>query len=141
MEVWLRRVNEAVHFEAVNDENVVVHIDGTPAIGGEGKGFRPMQMLLAAVAGCSVLDVVDILRKQREPLLDMQVRATGERKPDATPAPFVGIHLHFIVTGAVDPDKVARAVALAVDKYCSVKESLDKSIPVTYSSAVIAPQA
>ncbi|MDX2284844.1 MAG: OsmC family protein [Bacteroidia bacterium] len=141
MEVWLRRVNDAVHFEARNEEQNTVHLDGTPAIGGENLGFRPMQLLLASLAGCSVLDVVDILRKQREPLLDVQVRATGNRKPDSTPAPFTDMHLHFLLTGQIDPDKAARAVSLAVDKYCSVKESLDKSIQITYSVEILPPQA
>ncbi|GAB4331831.1 MAG: OsmC family protein [Flammeovirgaceae bacterium] len=139
MEVTLRRLNDAVHFEADNGEGLTVQLDGAAGsdYGGEGKGMRPMQMLLASVGGCSVFDVVAILKKQREDIQDVQVKVTGEREKGKTPSPFKSIHLHFILKGKLNPEKVKRAIELSVEKYCSVKESLDKNIKVSYDFEIV----
>ncbi|HBQ13833.1 MAG TPA: hypothetical protein DEF51_22755 [Myxococcales bacterium] len=95
--------------------------------------MRPMELLLTSLAGCAAMDVVHILRKQREPLEDLRIEAEGDRK-DATPAPFTRVHLRFVATGAVNPGKLERAVRLAVEKYCSVGSSLDPAIEVTHEA-------
>ena len=136
MEITLHRVNEAVHFEAQNPEGNRVQIDGSEAIGGEGAGFRPMQLLLASVAGCASMDFVPILKKQRQEVRDVSVRVRGDRTAGATPAPFTTIHIEWTVSGAVDREKAERAAELAVTKYCSVAESLAPSIPITWSVTV-----
>ena len=120
-------------------------VDGSPDIGGEGRGMRPMELLLGAIASCASMDVVHILNKQREPLGDLKVRAEGERK-DATPAPFTQVRLHFVAQSkpgerALDAHKVERAVQLGVEKYCSVAESLHPDVKVTWSSEVVPPEA
>jgi putative redox protein len=134
MEVTLKRLNNGVHFEADNGEGLTVQLDGAVGsdYGGEGKGMRPMQMLLSAVGGCSVFDVVAILKKQREDVQDVQVKVTGEREKGKTPSPFTAIHLHFTLKGNLNAEKVKRAIELSVEKYCSVKESLDKNIKISY---------
>ncbi|MFW5995272.1 MAG: OsmC family protein [Spirochaetia bacterium] len=136
MTVRLRRQNDAVHFVAENAHGNTVHVDGAEAIGGENAGFRPMQLLLAALGSCASMDVVPILKKQRQDVRDVQVRIDGERKPDATPSPFTSIHIHFTVYGNVDSAKAERAVSLAVEKYCSVAESLAENINLTHSCSV-----
>ncbi len=136
MKVRLRRENSAVHFVAENDEGNTVHIDGNEEIGGEGAGFRPMQLLLASLAGCASLDLVPILKKQRQRLDDVTVRVEGTRAEGVVPRPFTGIRLHFDLYGAVDDAKAARAVELSVEKYCSVAESLSPEIALTHSYAV-----
>lgn len=139
MEITLKQLNNAVHFEADNGEGVTVQIDGAVGspYGGEGKGMRPMQLLLAAVGGCSAFDVVAILKKQREDLQHLVVKVKGERAEGKVPAPFTAIHLHFSLKGNLNADKVSRAVNLAVEKYCSVKESLDKNIKVSYDFEIV----
>jgi putative redox protein len=102
-------------------------LDGPPALGGEGRGMRPMELLLTSLAGCAAMDVGKILRQQREPLEGLRVEVKGVRA-DAVPAPFTEIHLTFIARGAVAPQKLARAVRLAVEKYCSVGASLAPGI-------------
>jgi putative redox protein len=98
-----------------------------------------MQMLLAAMGGCSAIDVVNILKKQKQPLADIKVTITGEREPDVVPSLFTEVHAHYKLFGNVDKDKATKAVSLAVDKYCSVAKTLEKTATVTYSFEIIAP--
>lgn len=132
MEVNVKRVNERIHLVASNDSNLEVHIDGNDKVGGENGGFRPMQLVLAAIAGCSSFDLVLILEKQRQTLKDLRIRVTGDRA-DAIPSPFETIHLHFQLVGEIEEEKAKRAVGLAVDRYCSVGEMLKKSVRITHS--------
>lgn len=136
MEIILRQQNDSVHFEAANGGGNTVQIDGAPSIGGEDKGMRPMELLLTSVAACSVFDIVSILKKQRQPVEDVQIRAKGERAESGDVKPFTAIHLVFEFKGALNEKKVNRAVSLAVEKYCSVAASLNPDIPVTYEAVI-----
>lgn len=138
--VVLRRANDAVHFVAETASGRRVAIDGSRAIGGQGLGARPMEVLLAALGGCSAIDVVTILAKKRQVVEDVTVAVEGERA-SGTPSIFTRIHLHFTVRGPADPEAVARAVALSMDKYCSVARVLEQSAAITYSHAVEAAAA
>ncbi|TVQ23008.1 MAG: OsmC family peroxiredoxin [Spirochaetaceae bacterium] len=135
MQIILNRTNDAVHFTASNADGNTVDIDGSEAVGGVGAGFRPMELLLAAHAGCASMDVVSILKKQRQDLRDVQVTISGTRR-DGTPSPFSEIAIHFTVFGDIDEQAAARAVSLSVEKYCSVGASLDSNIVVTHSVEV-----
>ena len=133
MKVELKRVNDAVHFEASGSESVKVHIDGSEAIGGQGLGVRPMELVLMALGSCSSFDLLSILKKQRQEVADVSVSVDGERK-DAVPAVFTKIHMTFNITGNVDAVKVEKAADLAVKKYCSVHDMLVAGgVEITYS--------
>ena len=136
MKITIQRLNDAVHMEARNEDNVTLNMDGTPDIGGINGGFRPMQMLLAAAGGCASIDVVGILKKQRQQLDDLKVEVTGERVNVEEYSEFKTIHLHFIFTGKIDEKKAARAVALSLSKYCSVSKTLEKTAEITSSFEV-----
>jgi len=136
MQIHLKRQNKQVHFEASNSDGQTVQLDGSPAIGGEGKGMRPMELLLTSVASCSVFDVVNILTKQREPVQDVQVEATAERAETGDAKPFTSMHFKFLLKGKINQQKADRAVSLSVEKYCSVGASLDPNIPITYEAVV-----
>lgn len=132
MDITLKRLNNQVHFKASNSKGNSIEFDGSPSIGGEGKAMNPMEVLLSAVAGCTLMDVVDILKKQRQDLEDVRVEIHGDRREEGSPKPFTGIHIKYFLKGKLDESKAARAIELSVEKYCSVKESLDPTIPVTY---------
>jgi putative redox protein len=138
IKIELKRLNDAFHFEAANENGNSVHIDASPDIGGTNQGMRPMQMLLAALGGCSSIDVVNILKKQKQDLKDIQVTITGEREKDAIPSLYTEVHAHFKLFGKLDKDKAEKAVDLAVDKYCSVAKTLEKTAKVTHSFEIIA---
>lgn len=137
MNVTLERVNDAVHFVADNSMGHTIDIDGAERVGGVDAGFRPMQMVLAAVGGCSVMDLVAILSKQRAGLQDIKIRVTGERETGGVANPFSAIHIHYDLYGEVDREKAERAVQLAVEKYCSVAEMLKATVKITYDFSII----
>ncbi|MCP9235104.1 OsmC family protein [Lewinella sp. JB7] len=119
MTVELNRLDDAFLFETSNDEGQTVRTDGSPDIGGQGAGMRPMQLVLSAVASCSSIDIVLLLKKQRQALDDLKVRVEGKRV-DTEPRLFTDIHLHYILFGNLDDKKVERACRLSMEKLCSV---------------------
>ena len=120
-------------FRADADGGGSLIVDGSPDIGGEGQGMRPTEVLLAALASCSAMDVVHILRKQRQGLQQLSIAIEGERA-DAVPAPFKKVKMVFEAQGEVDDHKLQRAVQLAVEKYCSVRASMDPAIEITWEA-------
>lgn len=133
MKVDIQRVNEAVHFEAsASSSQVNVQIDGSPEIGGEGLGVRPMELVLMALGSCSVLDLVSILKKQRQEIGDVKINVSGKRT-DSIPKVFTDIHLTFTLSGKIDIVKAEKAAELAVKKYCSVHDMLASGgVNITY---------
>ncbi|MEM9259444.1 MAG: OsmC family protein, partial [Bacteroidota bacterium] len=119
MTVNLHRLDQDFHLQAVNDEGLTMEFDGGAAIGGHNLGFRPMQTVLAAVGACSSIDIVLLLRKQRQELADLKIRLEAERREEA-PRLFTKIHVHYILSGALDDKKVERACRLSMEKMCSV---------------------
>ena len=132
--VRLEQVGAAA-FEATAAGGGSLVVDGAPEIGGEGRGMRPMEVLLSAAASCSAMDVVHILRRQKEPLEHLAIEIEGVRA-DATPAPFRQLRLSFLARGAVDEHKLKRAVELAVTKYCSALATLDPKVEVSWDARI-----
>lgn len=137
IKVELNRLNDAFHFEAVNEAGNKVHIDASPDIGGTNKGMRPMQMLLAAMGGCSAIDLISILKKQKQDLRDVKIAVTGEREKDAIPSLYTEVHAHFLLYGKLNEEKVRKAVSLAVEKYCSVARTLGTKARITHSFEIL----
>ncbi|MDQ5768593.1 OsmC family protein [Thiothrix subterranea] len=109
-----------------------VVMDGAPEFGGRNLGMRPMEMLLLGLGGCSSFDVVLILQKSKQQVLDCEVQVEAERA-DKDPKVFTRIHLHFVVSGRnLAADKVERAVKLSAEKYCSASIMLGKTAEITH---------
>jgi len=132
MKVEIKRVNDAYHMEATGSGNVPVHIDAAPAIGGVDAGVRPTELILMGLGGCSAVDIISILKKQRQDLKDFRISIDAQRK-DATPAVFEKIHLTYFFSGKLEESKVERAIELSMKKYCSVTAMLEKTAEITYS--------
>jgi putative redox protein len=132
MEIELNLLNDAFHFEAKNEQGNAISIDASPAIGGENKGPRPMELLIMGLGGCSGIDVLSILRKQKINPTFFKIKLHAEREKDAVPSLFTDIVLEFIFNKEVDPSKAERAVQLSMDKYCSVAKTLEKTANITY---------
>jgi putative redox protein len=137
IKIEINRLNDGFHMEAQNEQGNTVHIDASPDIGGTNQGMRPMQLLLAAMGGCSSIDIINILKKQRQDLKDIKITVTGEREKDAIPSLFTEVHAHFRLFGDLDHDKVQKAVSLGVEKYCSVAKTLEAKARITYSFEII----
>lgn len=96
----------------------------------EWAGLKPSDLLLLAAASCSAYDVAMILGKGRQPFEDLEVQCTGTQAP-APPFQFTAIHLHYKVKGAVNEQKLARAIELSETKYCSVVNTLKATVKIT----------
>ncbi|MEQ9465348.1 MAG: OsmC family protein [Haliea sp.] len=118
MQVTVKWVYGAMFLGESGSGHSVV-MDGPPDHGGRNLGPRPMEMLLLSVGGCASFDVMSMLQKSRQQVVDCRVEIAAERA-DAVPAVFTKIHLHFVVTGVELKEKqVQRAVELSAEKYCS----------------------
>jgi putative redox protein len=107
----------------------------------DGPGVSPMQMLLLGLGGCASIDVVEILHKQRQPFMHLDVTVQGERG-DEDRRPWKTIHMHFRVSGAeIDPSKVARAIDLSVEKYCGVHATLSGVATITHDFEIVSESA
>ncbi len=115
-----------------------VVMDGPPDHGGRNIGMRPMEMLLIGVGGCSSIDVIGILQKARQDVIDCEVKLEAERA-DAVPAVFTKINMHFVVTGrSLKESHVKRAVDLSAEKYCSASIMLGKAgVEITHSYEIV----
>lgn len=101
-----------------------------------GKGVKPSELLLMAAASCSLYDVIEILSKQREPFRDIQVVCNGDQLKDP-PYSFTNMHFHYVVYGDVKEEKLQKAIQLSQEKYCSVINSINKTVQITSDYEVI----
>lgn len=129
--ISLTRIGAPFHFEAKNSAGKTVQIDAGPAIGGTGNGVRPMELLLMGLAGCSGIDVVMILQKQRQIIESMHVEVEGERGDSQEANPFTHIKVKFALKGQIEENHVRRAIELSMEKYCSVARTLEKTATIT----------
>lgn len=136
MEINLIRKSGKFNFEASNDNGFTVELDAKPAIGGEGKGFRPMETLLVGLGGCSGIDVVNVLTKQKEPLDDIKISIKATRKDEEMPPIFDVIDIHFDLFGDLSAQKVERALQMTFDKYCSVSNILGRSATINFTYTI-----
>ena len=136
MQIKIKRFDNDYGFEATNEAGKTLSMDAGPAIGGHGQGFSPMQTVLAAIGGCSGIDLISILKKQKQEIESFEMTVDGEREKDAVPAPFTAIHIVYHIKGKVDKDKAQRAADLSIEKYCSVSKMLEKSAKITYEVKV-----
>jgi len=124
-------------FVGESDSGHSVVMDGAVEAGGRNLGVRPMEMLLLGLGGCTAFDVVSILHKSRQQVVDCDVEIEGERASEV-PKVFIKIHLHFIVSGKdLDEIKVKKAIDLSADKYCSASRMLEKTAEITHDFEVI----
>lgn len=120
--------------EAGSGHSVVM--DGSPESGGRNAGFRPMEMLLVGLAGCTAFDVVLILRRGREDVADCIVDVSAERAAE-DPKVFTKIHLEYRVKGKnLNEAKVKRAIELSKEKYCSASIMFARTAEMTYAYTV-----
>jgi len=125
--IELTRVHGDFGFEASDAQGHTIKMDSSPESGGQNYGVRPMQSLLMGLAGCSAIDVITILKKQRQEVKDYKMVVNGERENGKEPSLWEDIEIEFHIYGDVDEDKAEKAVELSVGKYCSVAATLSKA--------------
>jgi len=125
--IELARVKGDFGFEAKDEQGHVVRMDSSPESGGWDFGVRPMQMLLMGLAGCSAIDVITILKKQRQDVKDYKMVVNGDREAGVEPSLWREVSIEFHLYGKVDEDKAIKAAELSINKYCSVAATLVKA--------------
>ncbi len=124
IEINLNRKGGDFGFEAVDSLGHTLQMDTSPESGGINYGIRPMQALLMSMGGCSAIDIVMILKKQRQVIEDFSMKVQGDRVPGAEPSLWQNVKIIFFLKGKIDLDKAQRACELSMNKYCSVAETL-----------------
>jgi putative redox protein len=123
---------EGVAFVGESETGHAVVLDGAPENGGRNIGMRPMEMLLIGMGACTSFDVVTILKKARQPIVDCVAEIDATRA-DEIPKVFTKIHVHFVITGGnLNETQVERAVKLSAEKYCSASIMLAQSVIITH---------
>ena len=114
-----------------------VVMDGPPDDGGRDMGIRPMEMVLLGMGGCTAFDVVHILKRARQEIVDCHVEMEAERATEI-PKVFTKIHAHYVIKGkGLDAKKVDRAITMTAEKYCSVSIMLANSVEITHDFEII----
>jgi len=125
--IELARVNGDYGFDAKDENGHIIKMDTNPNNGGQNYGARPMQLLLVGLAGCSAIDVIGILKKQRQEVRDYKMIVNGDREVGVEPSLWKDIAIEFHIYGNVSHDKAVKAVELSVGKYCSVAATLEQA--------------
>ena len=132
MKIHIKRIHEDFQMEAVNEEGNTIMMDGSPSIGGANLGMRPMQLLLAAIGGCSAIDVIHILKKQRQDITSFSVEVDGMSEPVDDYSLYRNITVLFRIKGNVDVKKAQKAAQLSFEKYCSVSKTLEHTANIEF---------
>jgi putative redox protein len=127
IKIEIERVTGDFGFEAKDEMGHTVRMDSSPETGGVDFGVRPMQMLLMGLGGCSGIDIVSILKKQRQPVEGFRILIEGERESGKEPSLWQEVNIVFELRGAVDPEKARKACELSIGKYCSVAATLQEA--------------
>lgn len=130
MKIILNRINDDFLFECTNSAGNKILLDNTSQP--NAKGVSPMESVLMAVAGCSGIDVVSILKKQRQNITSFSAEVEGERVQVDDAKPFKKIEVKFILEGEIDPKKARKAAELSFEKYCSVSKTFEPNVTVEY---------
>lgn len=131
--VW----TSGMSFTGSADSGFAVALGAGAAVGGADDGFRPMELILTGLAGCTAMDVVSILARKRQKLTGFTVQAHAARA-DEHPKVFTAIHLHYVVQGeGLDPAAVQRAIELSATRYCPAQAMLAQVAPITTDFEVI----
>ncbi len=131
MKLVLEHIEQPLVFRLENESGSACLLDAAPSSGGQNKGLRPMELVAGGLAGCIAIDVLLMLKKQREPSDHFRISIEAGRR-EGIPSPFEFIHLVIEADDAVDKQRLDKDVRLALDKYCSVAASLRDDIRITF---------
>lgn len=132
MKITLKRINEDYHFELQNQRGHKVYLDSRAEFGGNDLAPSPMELLLMGVAGCSAIDIISILKKQRQEITGYYAEVEGERVQVEEAKPFKKITVTIYLEGKIDEEKAQKAAQLSFEKYCSVSKTIEPTATIRY---------
>ena len=121
-----------LRFEGTTEWGHKIVTDSSKQSGGDESGYKPTELMFYGLAGCTGVDVVRILEKQRQELKSLEIEVIGYHE-DEYPKPFHTVEMKFIAIGNVDPKKLAKAIELSEEKYCMVSQTIAQETKVTFS--------
>ncbi len=131
------KLDQGMRFTGTPDSGFDVVVDADSSVGGDNSGPRPMELILIGLCGCTAMDVISILRKKRQAVSNLEVRAHADRAY-THPKVFTDIHLEYVVSGNnVDPKAVERAIQLSADSYCPAQAMLGQVSKMTTSYIIL----
>lgn len=140
MDAQVKLVDGGMKFVGASDTGFNVTMDSSPKVGGHDEGFRPMELLLVGLCGCTAMDVISILRKKRQDVTGLEVKAHADRA-ETHPKVFTDITLEYVVRGnEVDPAAIERAIALSAEKYCPAQAMLGQVSKMSYTYTILPPE-
>lgn len=123
-------------FTGTADSGFEIALGAATAVGGEDDGFRPLELMLVSLAGCTGMDVISILSKKRQDITGFHVRVDADRAEEH-PKVFTAITVHYTVRGRnIDPAAVERAIELSETRYCPAQAMLVKSVPIEHQYTI-----
>lgn len=122
--IEMERITGDFGFEVTDENGHILQTDSSIENGGSDYGFRPMQLILSALGSCSAIDMVSILKKQRQTVEQFKIKITGEREQGKILSLWKSIQVSFELYGNIDTGKAKKAASLSMEKHCSVAETL-----------------
>ena len=132
MKITLNRINNDYHFQLKNERGHIVELDNRTEFGGSDLAPSPMELLLMGVAGCSAIDVISILKKQRQEITSYKTEVEGIREQIEEAKPFKEITVTIFLEGNINEEKALKAAQLSFEKYCSVSKTLEPTAKINY---------
>lgn len=132
MKITLNRINDAYHFQAKNERGHSIELDSRAEFGGSNLAASPMELLLVALAGCNAIDIISILKKQRQEVTSYKTEVEGIRVQIEEAKPFKEINLIIYLEGNILPEKALKAAQLSFEKYCSVSKTIEPTATINY---------
>ena len=132
MYVSLERINKDYLFQVSNSDGKSVLLDNKSKSFGEIQGISPMELLLMGIAGCSSIDIIAILDKQKINQISLKMDVKGHRHENQVPALFYQIDINIYLEGSFSPEKAKRAAKLSFEKYCSVSKTLESTAKINH---------
>lgn len=132
MKITLNRLNDNYHFQLKNERGHIVELDSRAEFGGNDLAPSPMELLLMGVAGCSAIDIISILKKQRQEITSYKTEVEGIREQIQDAKPFKEITVTVFLEGDINEEKAVKAAQLSFEKYCSVSKTLEPTAKINY---------
>ena len=130
-------LDQGLTFQGTASSGFTLQMDASHKVGGDDSGFRPMELVLVGLGGCTAMDVISILRKKRQDVTSFEVKLDADQASEH-PHVFTYITIRYIIRGRnIRPEAVARAIELSETKYCSAQAMLDKVVEIENSFEII----
>ncbi len=124
MQLHLRRTPDGQVMLGADETGNEIRMSLPEIAGGSATGLRPMQLMIMSLGGCAAVDILSILKKQRQQVDDLRIDIEAERFHQPLPAPWEKAHLVITLSGRVDQKKAEKAAEMSIQKYCSAAETL-----------------